>query len=623
MSHTSPKTATVYCGELCHSSDCTATTLNLLNRPINGLKANITINYEKFVNDPESLKPRILDLLQLAALVFCADRLISRGERTSRDNESWARTIEVHLPVIDFDFWTDPALQVALSECLQFMTGDRKYSFIFKKANLSPIEPLARQLSLFTDEIGLVDGADTAEVMLLSGGLDSLAGAIEYLNEYKSQNLITVTHKSSNSVKKTQKAIVEHLQSKYNNRLRPYGFECHNKRIIGSNEESQRTRMFLFSAIAFAICDYFGKNQFYIHENGITSLNLPGQGDIINARASRTTHPKTIALIKDFLRFFNREFNIYTPYCMSTKSEILNIFSKYNEKEVLRSSVSCSLTRKSTENSHCGGCSQCIDRRFAMFASGLNEYDATYTNDFITAIPDNNTKQLLYSTLRLACAEKAKSPMDLYTNYPDEITDAIEYWHCDNPEDSLEEIFSLITRFGDSVIFGAKAMRTEYDDLRIPTSDDSFLAMLDSKEYLKTPTRIRVEEVNEVLRLSIPQVFSTNKPDNENSFNDTVKALLTAAGNRFTREYPVLKFGVTSYRADLADDGFIIESKYLRETTARSKITDEIAADIIKIPDSVGLLFILYDPYRKITDDDVFIESFENKRDNCFVRFFR
>ena len=205
------KTVTVYCGELCQSDERTSTTLNLMNRPHNGFEANIAIGYEKFVNNPESLPPRILDLLQLAAHIFCADRLINRGERNSVNYDSWSRSIEFHLPVFDIEFWSNSSLQTALSDCLNFMTGDRKYTFTFEKSNDNPLDFGNQQLSLFTDEISFVDGADTSDIILLSGGLDSLAGAIEHLNEYKNNKLIAVTHKSNQSVKKTQKTVVEHL----------------------------------------------------------------------------------------------------------------------------------------------------------------------------------------------------------------------------------------------------------------------------------------------------------------------------------------------------------------------------------------------------------------------------
>lgn len=125
----------------------------------------------------------------------------------------------------------------------------------------------------------------------------------------------------------------------------PYGFECHNKKKLSSIEETQRTRMFLFASIAYAICNCFNKDKFFVYENGITSINLPSQGDVLNARASRTTHPKTIGLLKKFLRFFNEKFDIITPYCLKTKEDIFDVFKKYDEKEILSSSISCSSSR--------------------------------------------------------------------------------------------------------------------------------------------------------------------------------------------------------------------------------------------------------------------------------------
>jgi hypothetical protein len=169
----------------------------------------------------------------------------------------------------------------------------------------------------------------------------------------------------------------------------------------------------------------------------------------------------------------------------------------------------------------------------------------------------------------------------------------------------------------------AKAMQSKHDNLSIPIASDSLISMLSSREYLKTPTQIRVEEIEKVLLRSIPQAFHTSKPKNEDDFNNNIQALLTAAGSSFTREYPVLKFGISSYRADLSEDALIIESKYLRGKTPPSVATEAIAADITKIPNELSVLFIVYDPERKISDDTIFISSFEEKRQLCFVRIFR
>ena len=623
MTNASSKLVKVFCGELCRSVECTPTELNLLNRNLNGLEANITIGYAKFVKDPENLPPRILDLLQIAAHVFCADRLVYRGGRSSISNRAWGRSFEIHIPVLDYNFWNNQALQSALSEALVFMTGDRKYNFIFEKSELGHLPKTdLKQLSLFEDEVVQIDGADKADVLLFSGDLDSLAGTVERLNTQPENKLIVVSHEANNSVTHTQKQLVEYLNQKYENRILPYRFKCH-VRKTNVKEETQRTRMFLYSTIAFAICYCASKNNFYVYENGITSINLPTQTDVVNARASRTTHPKTLGLMKKVFQFFDIGFNITAPYYDKTKEDVFKIFSTYNEKELLRSSFSCSATRKPGIISHCGCCSQCIDRHFAAYASGLEEYDVEYTDDFITKIINEDTRQRLWQMLRIASAEKSQTPEILFKNFPDEIVDLLEYWHCDNPEDSLAEIFSLFSKYGDSVMRAAKVMQSKHEDLSIPIVNDSLLSMLSSREYLKTPTQIRVEEIDKVLIPSIPQTFHAVKPKDENDFRDKVQALLTAAGNQFTREYPVLRFGISSYRADLSDDSIIIESKYLRGKTSPSVATEGIAADITKIPNRISLLFVVYDPERKITEDVEFISSFEGKRQSCFVRIYR
>jgi hypothetical protein len=169
----------------------------------------------------------------------------------------------------------------------------------------------------------------------------------------------------------------------------------------------------------------------------------------------------------------------------------------------------------------------------------------------------------------------------------------------------------------------AKAIQAKHDDLSVPVATDSFVSMLTSREYLRTPVQIRVDEIDSVLRTSIPQAFHTDRPKNENAFNDTVQSLLTAAGNRFTREYPALKFGISEYRPDLSDDSLIIESKYLRGKTSPSVATEGIAADITKIATGIPVMFVVYDPERKIPDDEKFISSYEQKRKFCSVRIYR
>lgn len=625
MNQQTPKVIRVICGELCRTTECTATEINLLHTDIRDLTSNITIGYERFIENPDELPARILDLLQIAAYVFCGDRMANRGERKSVDNDSWARSFEFHIPVLDIEFWRNEKTQKALNDVLTFMTGDRSFSFVFSSTDKNPAEIKNKQLSLFSPEYrGLSEDTD---IMLFSGGLDSLAGAVQRLNEYTDRSLCVVSHKSNKSVTHTQNALIASLSSKYGNRVKQYGFECCNHNGLKSKDETQRTRIFLFSSIVFSLCNCYGKHEFYIYENGITSINLSKQTDVINARASRTTHPKTLGLLCNFYRLLDSSFDIIAPYYNETKAAVLEVFRKYSEKNIISSSVSCSSSRtKSGQVPHCGCCSQCIDRRFSMYAAGLDEYDVTYADDFISAFPDNDkneTKQRIYITMRLANLEDISTRDAFVQKYPSDVMDLIEYWPgASNADDKLDQIYSLVCRYGKSVIDAATAMRNKYDDLTRPINKDSLLGIISERKYMQTPCFNRVADIDKILKKAFPDIFQREKPINENDLNDKVHGIL-GVHSEFTREYPVLLFGLSSYRADHAQGDLIIESKYIKGKISPSVASEGIAADIIKIPDGYGVLFVVYDPEGNITDPDIYSAAYEAKRKDCYVRVYR
>lgn len=628
MNKTQPKDiklVSVYCGELCESNECTSETINLVNWKVNGIQENITVGLGSFVVNPHSLSDRIIDLLQIAAYVFCADRLTNRGERRSVNNAAWARSFKFNIPVIDIDFWCRTDVQNKLNAALKYMTGDRMYSFVFTKTKMDALEKERAQQSLFSKEYLSPNEAEKTDIMLFSGGLDSLAGAIERLSEYPERKICLVSHKSNNVVMNIQKNIIDYLQKTYGKRVLSYGFECHNKKLAPSKEETQRTRIFLFTAIAFAICNCYEKKELYIYENGVTSLNFPKQTDVFNARASRTTHPKTIGLLKEFYELFDPSFQIITPYYNKTKTEIVVLFKKYHQEKILSSAVSCSSSRnRPVTMPHCGCCSQCIDRIFAVYAAGLQEYDAQYSEDIIMEISDDETTQRVYNTLRLAAGEKIADAYELMERYPTEVMDIIEYWpsRSGNPDDSLMEIYDLYCRFADSIIKAAKKIQFYREDISVEPHKPSILSILADRSYLQTPFLRRVCEIDDLLRKAIPLTFQREQPTSENDFNDKIQGILVGHG-AFSREYPSLKFGQTEYKADHAEAGLMIESKYIRANTSPSVALKGITNDMVQIPEEYGILFIVYDPHRSIIDDDNYISSLEQKRANCYVRIYR
>ena len=73
---------------------------------------------------------------------------------------------------------------------------------------------------------------------------------------------------------------------------------------------------------------------------------------------------------------------------------------------------------------------------------------------------------------------------------------------------------------------------------------------------MQTPCFNRVAEIDIMLKKAIPDIFQREKPKNENDFNDKLHGILSTRGE-FTREYPVLLFGLSSYKADQAQGDLI------------------------------------------------------------------
>jgi hypothetical protein len=243
----------------------------------------VNLMLPKFVDQVYYLPNRILDLLEIAGYVFAADRASYRGPKDAVEFHSWARLMRFIIRVREPDFWNQESVKSKLNASLMFMTGDCEYTFEFMAGHSTP------PTSLFDSEEFAVAPKGPTSVVLFSGGLDSLAGVLERL-ETTNEELYLISHRSGQpSTKKTQRGLVKALTAAYPGRVYHYAFDCG---LSGERaaEETQRTRGFLFGSIAFALARRLSLDSFLAYENGVTSLNLLRRQDLINARASRTTH---------------------------------------------------------------------------------------------------------------------------------------------------------------------------------------------------------------------------------------------------------------------------------------------------------------------------------------------
>ena len=445
---------------------------------------NIKLALPDFVRDVSHLPSRILDLLEIAAYVFCADRLASRGRKDNVEYHSWPRLFHFVIKVRDFDFWDTHDVKEKLKEALTFMSGDRAYHFTFQPGHSTP------PVSLFDTEKFQIEPQQSTKVILFSGGLDSLAGIAECL-ENSSDQLCLISHRSGQGTARTQDQLIKALHERYPNRIKYYKFSC-KLSGIRAKEETQRTRAFLYTSIAYALSYALSQGKIFVYENGITSINFPKQENQINARASRTTHPKTITLLENLFSEINQsKIKIITPFLWKTKTDIFRIMAEVGLKDFITSAVSCSQTFKNrSQATHCGGCSQCIDRRFAAYGSELDDADegGIYTLDFIQrGIEDSEVKIALIDYVRQAKELASLNIENFYNQMFSELADLIDYVPGANEIEKIERVWELSQRHGEQVGHALRRMREIHDNPYDSLPENSVLQMVARREYLMRP----------------------------------------------------------------------------------------------------------------------------------------
>ena len=573
----------------------------------------VHIGLPNFVRDVYHLPERVLDLLELGAYAYCADRLVRRGEIKALEYHAWARSFHFFVRVRDYQFWQQSAVSDALARALQFMTGDREYRFTFQPGHSTP------QTNLFDNEQFQLDPTDNLSVVLFSGGLDSLAGTIQRL-EHTSDHVCLVSHQSQQpGTKRTQNSLFTALRDRYPGRLSHYRFRCH-LRGTRAAEETQRTRAFLYTSIAYAIAQTFGQDRLFVYENGITGMNFARREDLSNARASRTVHPQTIHHLREFFSLvLERPVKIELPFLWRTKTDVVEYLKNGPYPELLPSSVSCSKTFQNLgQANHCGECSQCIDRRIAAYAAKADDLDeaGVYAADIISkSITSGETKTTAVDYLRQAQRFGTWNVDHFYQQLLSELSELVDYLpDCSDETVAVERVWSLCRRHGDQVAMGMYRMRAVHENLYEGLEQDSLLQIISVREYLKNPVDRLVTSIQTLVSSAIPKMFSTHPPSDEPDLNLKISALFDTHRLDLTREHPAVSFAGAHAVPDHGSKNhdLVVEAKYIRGGTTPSKASEGMAADVTKYPAGVHILFLVYDPEHAIKDDQLFRSDFES-----------
>lgn len=359
--------------------------------------------------------PRILDLIDIAAYVFAADRITSRGGKTGQGmSKYWRRNLKFQIAVRDLTHWLKPELVLMLRDLLGFMSEDN-FDFEF---TARPHEPESEPYFRF-DVDPLAPGT-ASPVVLFSGGLDSLAGALDELGARQTR-VTLVTHRSSDFMTGHQNALVKELKHRFRNRILFVPITNTLTGGLAPKEGSQRTRTFFFSAIAGAVANLQGGPGIRFYENGIMSLNLPLSGQVVGTAATRSTHPRTLAEMSLFLEAaLGRQYTVDNPYVFRTKAEVLQVIEQCGHGDLIERTISCTEVRKRTRGcTHCGGCVQCLHRRFGVEAAGLTARDqeAKYALKLFSSPFEGDAKTMIVDLVRSARAFAEMSDAGFLTKY--------------------------------------------------------------------------------------------------------------------------------------------------------------------------------------------------------------
>jgi hypothetical protein len=359
--------------------------------------------------------PEFLDLLDIATYVYCADQAVTRGGSGAEDaGENWRRRLFFRVPVRKPDLWRRGEVLEQLVATLSFLSDD-EYHFDFEPLAHEP--PLQRYLDFRTTPFtGVVE-----EVVMFSGGLDSLGGAVQESVIDKRAALL-VNHRSTQKLASRHRRLLSLLGERAGDTAPQHIAVRVNKKKRVNREFTQRTRSFLYVSLGATVAVMVGLSRVRFYENGVVSLNLPPLAQVVGARATRTTHPRVLdGYAKLLTCLAGKPFAVENPFLWHTKKDVVKLIADAGCGDLIRYTTSCTHTWEMTKrHTHCGGCSQCIDRRFAVLAAGQAAKDPAeaYGVDLLTGErPEGESRTMLAAFLETANEIEGMKPPEFFGRF--------------------------------------------------------------------------------------------------------------------------------------------------------------------------------------------------------------
>ncbi len=418
-----------------------------------GKGQNINSKIEAMENVFAGIPDRFMDFLDIATFVYCGDQAISRGgNMVDISGDHWYRGLHFVVGVRDVDFWKRDDVRSKLEDVLSFLSGEC-ISFSFEKLADDRIR------ANYFEFVGKWEGNEKPnQVMLYSGGLDSLSGAmLEALDHGK--RLVLVRHRPSNKFVRIFDQLDAGLLAKCPNKPLFLNLEINKNKEL-TKEYTQRTRSFLYFSLAATAAYLLELDHVKFYENGPVSINLPLLDQVIGSQSTRTTHPRVLCGFQDIASLIaERPFKVENPFIDKTKAEVIEALVQRKGQELIPFSISCAhanFGHRSHAKPQCGACSQCIDRRFAFELKNWSSYDSAdrYEADFFhggiySVIKKEEDQATLIGYIDRALRISQTDFHDFVLKYP-QITKAAKYLPP-NPAAAAQALYQLYMRHAQEV----------------------------------------------------------------------------------------------------------------------------------------------------------------------------
>lgn len=288
-----------------------------------------------------------LDFTIIAMAVVAADKAVLR----KKSADGWTRKIELCIYLHDAPKWRQEKRK--LEEMLRFLSGD----FWVLNINALP-ESLVPQKKY--------DLRQQDCICLLSGGMDSLVGAIDLHEEGRNPLFVSQTVRG-NAEHQREYA----MQFGINNLCQ----WSNNIKKKGESEISTRARSMAFFAFALLAscgidCNAQGRKELFVPENGYISLNMPLDPLRTGSLSTKTTHPVYMKAMQEIWNDVGINIDFVLPYKYKTKGEVLMDCKNQDlMKKLIFGSTSCGKYQRKLQ--HCGVCVPCLVRRAAFLKNNL------------------------------------------------------------------------------------------------------------------------------------------------------------------------------------------------------------------------------------------------------------